>query len=474
MDRKWLVLIITSLGTFMAVLDVTIVNIAFPGIARSFPDTSLSDLSWVLNGYTIVFAATLIPAGGIADLAGHKRIFLLGLAVFTTASALCGLAPSFGFLVAARMLQGLGAAMMIPAALALVLPEFPPDRRATAVALWGISSSVAVASGPPLGGLLVDLAGWQWVFFINVPVGIATIGAAALLLRERRSQGTAALPDLIGALTLAAAIAALALGIVKAEEWGWMGSRTLIALSTSAALMALFLVRSARHPTPVLDISLWRIRSFTVANAAMVLFAMAFFAMLLYSVLYLTQVWHYSGVRAGLAITPGPVMAGIVGVLAGRIADRRGQRVVIVPGTLIFAAGALWLAAALGTSPDLIGAWLPAFTVMGIGVGLTFSALTSAAVAALPVNRSAAGSAVSNTARQIGAVLGVAVLITILGSSDPSDVRNGLASGLRFVAVCAVASGAIACFLGRVRAAAPAAPAIQPAPPAQPLHSAGK
>jgi EmrB/QacA subfamily drug resistance transporter len=474
MDRKWLVLIITSLGTLMAGLDVTIVNIAFPDIARSFPGTSLSDLSWVLNGYTIVFAAALIPAGRIADLAGRKRLFLWGLVTFTTASALSGLAPSLGVLIGARLVQGLGAAMMIPAALGLVLPEFPPSRRATAVALWGVSSSVAVAAGPPLGGVIVDLAGWRWIFFINVPVGVVAIVAAARILIERRAEGTTRMPDLLGAAALAIAIAALALGIVKSDEWGWTSGRVLGSFALAAVLLAFFLTRSARHPAPALDLSLWRVRSFTVANIAMVLFAMAFFAVLLASVLFLTEVWRYSSARAGLAITPGPVVAGIVGVIAGRIADRRGQRVVIVPGTLIFAAGTLWLTAALGTTRDFLGAWLPAFLLMGLGVGLSFAALTSAAVASLPADRSATGSAVSNTARQIGAVLGVAVLITILGTDGSTDLLDRLDGGFRFAALCSVASGVVALFLGRVRATGSEPAKVQPAPAVRPEGALGK
>jgi NTE family protein len=454
MARKWTVLLITSLGVFMAFLDTTIVNIAFNDIAHHFPGTGLGDLSWVLNGYTVLFAASLIPAGRIADLIGRKRVFLTGLIVFTTASALCGVAPSAGLLIAARIVQGIGAAAMIPSALGLVLAEFPGEQRATAIGLWGMAGALAGAAGTPLGGVVVDAAGWRWIFLLNVPVGLAGLALGWSYLVERREPAGARLPDLLGAVMLAAGVGVLALGIVKGADWRWTDARTLGSFAAAALLTVAFVVRSARHPAPVMDLGLWRVRSFSIANIATVAYAMGFFAMFLCAALFLTGVWGYSTIQAGLAVAPGPTLAGVFGVLAGRLTYRFGQRNLIVTGQLLFAAGILWLVLRLETQPDFLGVWLPAYLVSGIGVGLTLPSLSSAAVAALPSTRFATGGAVNNTARQVGAAIGVALLIAIIGTPTPAEALDAFKHGFIFCAACALACSAIGLTLGRVRVAA--------------------
>src|SRR5215211_1370752 len=227
MSRKWTVLAVTSLGVFMAFLDTTIVNIAFTDITRHFPRTSLSDLSWVLNGYTVLFAASLIPAGRLADRYGRKRVFLGGLLVFTVASALCGAAPTPELLITARMVQGVGAAAMFPSALGLVLAEFPPTQRAMAIGLWSMAGALAGAAGTPLGGVVVDAAGWRWIFLINLPVGDLAVVLGWRILGERKDVAGTRMPDLLGEAALAGAVGMLALGIVKGEDWGWGSARVL-------------------------------------------------------------------------------------------------------------------------------------------------------------------------------------------------------------------------------------------------------
>jgi EmrB/QacA subfamily drug resistance transporter len=451
MARKWTVLAVTSLGVFMAFLDTTIVNIAFTDIARHFPRTSLGDLSWVLNGYTVLFAASLIPAGRIADRYGRKRVFLTGLLVFTIASALCGAAPTPELLIAARMVQGVGAAAMIPSALGLVLAEFLPTQRSTAVGLWSMAGALAGAAGTPLGGVVVDLAGWRWIFLINVPIGLLAMQLGRRILVERRDTAVARVPDLLGAAVLAGAVGALALGIVKGEDWGWTSVRVLGSFTAAAVLAAAFVTRSARHPAPVMELGLWRVRSFSVANIATLIYAMGFFAMFLCSALFLTNVWQYSTIKAGLAIAPGPATAGLVGALAGRLADRWGQRVLLVPGQLLFATGVIWLATSVDSTPAFLTLWLPAFVLTGIGVGLSLPSLSSAAVAALPPGRLATGGAVNNTARQVGAVLGVAILIAIVGRPGGAGALEAFRNGFLFCAACALTCSAIALALGRVR-----------------------
>jgi len=460
MSRKWYVLAVTSLGVFMGFLDTTIVNIAFTDIIHAFVHTRISDLSWVLNGYTILFAASLVPAGRIADIVGRKRVFLIGLTVFTGASALCGLAPSPGALIVARGVQGIGAAAMIPSALGLVLAEFPASQRSTAIGLWSVAGALAGAAGTPLGGVIVQLASWRWVFLVNVPIGLLAIVLTWRTLIERREARQARLPDLAGAAMLAVIIGLIALGIVKGQDWGWGSVRTLGAFVLAAGLIVLLVVRSARHPAPILELDLWRVRSFSVANLATLVYAMGFFAMFLGAALFLTSVWHYSSIRAGLAIAPGPSVAAMVGAMAGRIADRRGQRVLIVPGQLLLAASLLWLIVRINGTPTFLGLWLPAWMLAGAGVGLSLPALSSAAVASLPPSRFATGGGINNTARQIGAALGVALLIAIVGRPAPAAALTAFRHGFIFSAVCAVACSAIALGLGRVRVAdAAAAPA---------------
>src|SRR4051812_13861384 len=250
LDRRWQVLLVTAAAMFMAFLDVTIVNVAFPSIREEFPETSLAGLSWVLNAYNIVFAALLVPAGRLADLVGRRRVFFWGLALFLIASAACGLAWSAGALVAARVVQAAGGALLVPTSLGLLLPEFPLERRATATALWGATGAVAAAAGPSLGGVLVAWQGWRAVFFVNLLIGLPALLPARRLLRESREPRTA-FPDALGAVLLAAGVGALALAIVQGPEWGWGSARIVGAFVASAVLLAAFLLRATRHPAPV-------------------------------------------------------------------------------------------------------------------------------------------------------------------------------------------------------------------------------
>jgi EmrB/QacA subfamily drug resistance transporter len=449
--RKWIVLAVTSLGVFMAFLDTTVVNIAFNTIAQHFAGTRLDDLSWVLNGYTVLFAASLIPAGRIADRVGRKRVFMTGLIIFTLASAACGAAPSAGALIAARFVEGIGAAAMIPSALGLVLPEFPDEQRSLAIGLWGVAGALAGAAGTPLGGVVVQLAGWRWIFLLNLPIGALALLLGWRLLSERREQAGTRIPDLIGALLLAAAVGVLALGIVKGAEWGWLSARALGCAVAAIALTAGFIQRSARHPAPIMELGLWRVRSFSVANIATLAYAMGLFALFLCAALFLTTVWRYSTLRAGLAIAPGPTMVGLFGVIAGRLADRRGQRGLIVLGQLLVAVGMFWLVVRLQARPEFLRVWLPGYLVIGMGFGLTLPSLTSAAVAELPADRYATGGAANNTARQIGAALGVALLIAIIGSPSAAGAMRAFQHGFLFCAGCAIATSLIGLALGQVR-----------------------
>ena len=359
MTQRWKVLLVTSVAVFMGFLDVTIVNIAFPDIEASFPGTSLAGLSWILNAYNIVFAALLVPAGRLSDRLGRRRMFFVGVSTFLAASVVCGLAPSVEVLVAARVVQAAGAAILVPTSLALLLPEFPLEQRATATALWGATGGIAAATGPALGGVLVDATSWRWVFFVNLAIGLPALIPARRLLRESREANPGPLTDILGIVLLVAGVGLLSLGIVKGQDWGWGSARVVGSLVASALVLAAFVARSARHPAPVIELGLLRVRSFAVANAGVFLFALGFYAVLLANILFLTSVWDWSVLRAGIAVTPGPLMAALAATLGGRLADRYGQRVVALPGGLLFAAGCLVFATGTGATPHYASEFLP-------------------------------------------------------------------------------------------------------------------
>jgi EmrB/QacA subfamily drug resistance transporter len=462
MQRKWQVLGVTSVAVFMSFLDVTIVNIAFPDIRASFGSTSLAGLSWILTAYNIVFAALLVPGGRLADRTGRRRTFMAGLVLFLAASVAAGLAPTVEVLVVARIVQAAGAAALVPTSLALLLPEFPLSQRATATGIWGATGAIAAAVGPSLGGALVDVAGWRWVFFVNVAIGVPALIPARRLLRESREPNPGPMPDSVGVGLLVAGVALVSLVIVEGRDWGWGGGRVLGALVAGLAFLVLFGVRSSRHPAPVVEPALFRVRSFAVANAGNFAFALGFYAFLLANVLFLTGPWHYSILSAGFALTPGPLMAAVGALSGGRLADRFGQRVVALPGGLLFAIGCLGLAMSTGPTPAYASEVLPWLPMTGLGVGLSFSAWGSAAVAELPPSRFATGGAIIGCLRQIGAVLGIAILVAVLAAATPADPIGPFHDAWRLMAVAGLTAGALALALGRVRARDPEA-ALAPA-----------
>jgi EmrB/QacA subfamily drug resistance transporter len=414
------IFVVTALGAFMASLDLSIVNVAFPALERSFPSDSRAALAWVITGYSIVFGSLLVTAGRSADRIGRKRVFFTGLAVFTVGSALCGLAPSVGLLIAGRLIQGGGAAAMLPASLGLLLSAFPPERRSQVVAMWGGVGALAVATGPSLGALLISAGGWRWAFFVNLPVGALAWLLGRRVLAESKSDEVRARPDYLGVVLVSTALAALVLAISEGPAWGWSSGRVVGVLAAAAVLGGAFLYRCAHHAAPVLDLTLFSARSFTVANAATLLYAMGFFAMLLGNILFLTSVWHYTILRAGLAVTPGPLVVAAVSGPAGRVAARVGFRRVLIAGTACFTGGLVWYATRVGVHPAYVAQWLPATLITGLGIGLTFPVLSAAAVSSLHPERFAVGSAVNQTARQVGGAFGVALLVVILGAPHSS------------------------------------------------------
>ncbi len=441
--RRREVFVVTALGAFMASLDLSIVNVAFPALERTFDHARAASLAWVITGYSVVFGALLVIAGRTADRLGSRRVFYAGLWVFTAGSALCGAAPSLGVLVAGRLVQGVGAAALLPASLALLLEAYPRDERSRVVALWGGVGALAVATGPSLGAALITALSWRAAFYVNVPVALAAALLGRRTLPRVREATAGANPDYPGVALLGVALSALVLAITQGPSWGWGSARVVGALALSVVMLGAFLARSARHPEPVLDLNLFRARAFSAANAATLLYTMGFFAMLLGNILFLTSVWRYSILAAGLAVTPGPLVVALVAGRAGRAATRVGFRPVLVTGLAVFAAGLAWYATRVGAAPDFLGVWLPGTLVVGLGVALTFPVLSAAAVSTLPAARLAVGGAVNQTARQIGGALGVAVLVVLVGGSG--RVATSLANFDHLWWYCAVMA---ACALG--------------------------
>jgi EmrB/QacA subfamily drug resistance transporter len=412
-----LVLVIVCAGVVLASLDLFIVNVALPQMARDLHvrGNGLADLSWVLNAYAIVYASLLVLFGRVAERYPRERGFLLGVAVFVAASAACGAATSVPMLIAFRVVQAAGAALLTPTSLGLILATYPPERRHGAVRAWTAVGGLAAAAGPVVGGLLVA-ASWRWVFLVNVPIGLLALAVGWRRLPHVPGHPVA-VPDALGALLVTAGVGALVLGLVEGAGWGWTDARTVAALAGGIAALAVFAIQVLRHPNPLIERALFRLRPFTGASTVALFFSTAFGAMLLSRVLWAQDVWHWSALATGLAIAPGPLMVPLFSFLiAGRLAARVGPGVVIAAGSTIFAAGAAWWALAMGLAPDYVGQMLGGMILTGIGVGLTLPTLMATGAASLPPSSFATGSAVINMLRQIGLAIGVALLIAILGT----------------------------------------------------------
>ncbi len=471
--RPTLTALIVLTGVFLSSLDLFIVNIAFPSISKTFHGQSLSSLSWVLSAYTIVFAAALVPAGRWADRAGRKRAFLIGLAVFTASSALCALAPSLGFLVAARVLQATGGALMLPTSLGLLLPAFGPERKGAAIGLWSAVGGAAAAFGPPIGGLLVQVS-WRWVFLVNLPFSLLALVFGIRVLREVRDPA-AYKADLLGALLLSVSVATLVAGIVEGSDWGWSSPRILGAFALAIVSGTWLVLRSFRHPHPILEPAVIRHRAVALADISSLAFFGGFGALVLGGVLFLTGVWHESVLRTGFMIAPGPLLAGLTAFPGGLLGARFGHRVVGTLGSLFFAAGGVWWITHVSATPDWAGAYLPGSLLSGFGVGLMLPSLGGAATAPLPPQRFATGSALYAMTRQIGVALGVACLVAILGTSAGPTSVTSFRHAWTFMIACSLLAGAVLQGIGARRTeVADASESAEPAEPPAYTLAVGK
>ena len=452
-------LAIVCAGVVLASLDLFIVNVALPQIAHDFHvrGDAIADLSWVLNAYAIVYAALLVLFGRAAERYPRERGFLLGVAVFVAASAACGAATSVAMLVAFRVVQAAGAALLTPTSLGLILATSPAERRHGAVRTWTAVGGLAAAAGPVVGGLLVA-ASWRWVFLVNVPIGLAALAIGWRRLPDVPGHPVPK-PDELGAALVTGGVAALVLGLVKGAGWGWGDPRTVAALGAGVVALAAFVLHTLHARDPLIDRALFRLRPFTGASAVALFFSAAFGAMLLSRVLWAQDVWHWSALTTGLAIAPGPLMVPLFSfVVAGRLIARFGPGVVIAAGSTIFAAGAAWWALAMGLQPDYVGDMLGGMILTGIGVGLTLPTMMATGASSLPAHSFATGSAVVNMLRQIGLAVGVALLIAILGTpSSPSALLHGYERASWVIAAISFAGGLVGLALLARRAPVPEA-----------------
>jgi len=449
--RRWWTLGAVSLGLFMIMLDNTVVNVALPSIQQSL-GLSLSELEWVVAGYALTFAALMLTGGKLADLLGRRRVFVAGLVVFTLASLACGLAGSAEVLIGARVVQGIGAAMMNPATLSIITATFPPRQRGTAIGIWAGVSALALAIGPLVGGLLSEHVDWSWIFFVNVPVGIVAIAAAYAFIDESRDTSRDQRPDVPGLVTSGVGLFALTYALIEANSHGWGSTRILGAFALAAVSLAAFVLLELRQRRPMLDLTLFRNATFSGANVAMLLVALAMFGVFFYVSLYVQQILGYSPVEAGASFLPATILIAVLAPFVGRVVDRVGSRWLTSSGMVLLALS-LVLFARLGTGSSY---WeiLPGLVVMGVGMALTMTPTTAAAMGSVPRDQAGVGSAVLNSMRQVGGSLGIAITGAIVahvtstslaaGDTQPVAFVHGFQRGLEVAAAIALAGAVVA------------------------------
>jgi EmrB/QacA subfamily drug resistance transporter len=428
--RKWLILWVVALGMFMALLDSTIVNIAIPAIVTDLK-TNISQVSWVLNAYNIGLAVFFLTFGRLADRYGQKLIFVFGIVLFGGFSLACGLAPNIGWLIVFRVGQAVGAAAMVPVSLTILMSAFPRHQHGMATALWGVMGSVAAAVGPTLGGVLVQYASWHWIFYVNVPIAFITLAGTFWLIPEHKRAGEEAGVDLPGIVLSGAAFFALTLGLIQGNDWGWSSWRIVSLLVAAAVLLAGFGLWEAKARSPMLNLRLFRIRSFVSATGAMFFIGTAVGGAIFLIVIYMVNVLGYSELRAALAITPMPAVGLVIGPFLGKLLEKIGPSILAVIGGFLFAISLVLLAQLGGDSTLGDISWR--IVITGAGFAFSMPALTAAGMGSLPDRSRGVGSGVLNTGRQFGFVLGVAILVAIFTYTISGATTSAVAEAKVYV-----------------------------------------
>ena len=455
-NKKWWTLAAVAFGLFMIMLDNTVVNVALPSIGRDLK-ISISELEWVVTGYALVFAALLITGGKLADMFGRRKFFVIGLTIFSLSSLACGLAPSAGFLIGARGVQGIGAALMSPATLSIITATFPPRQRGQAIGIWAGVSAVALAIGPLIGGLIVDNIGWNWIFFVNVPVGALGIVVSQFVIEESRDTSHEQSIDLPGLLTSGLALFSLSYALIEGNRRGWVSAEILGLFAAAAVLLGAFVLLESRRRLPMLDLSLFRIGSFVGANVVALLVSLGMFGVFFFVSIYVQNILGYSPTKAGAMFLPMTGLIIVIAPIAGRLSDRIGGRW-LMGGGMTTLGISLLLYQRVGLHSTF---WtlLPAMILGGIGMAMTMSPMTSVAMGSVPVDKAGVGSGVLNSFRQVGGALGIALMGAILALYLHAPVRSalgrqqyvdGLHAALLVSACIAFAAAIVAVVLVRV------------------------
>jgi EmrB/QacA subfamily drug resistance transporter len=438
LERRWRTLIVVCVAIFMLLLDITIVNVALPDIQKEL-HTSFTDLQWVVDAYALMLATCMLNAGSLGDLLGRKRVFIAGVILFTCASAACGAAQSPLALNLARGAQGIGGAIMFAVSLAILSQEFRGRERGTAFGIWGATIGAAVAIGPLVGGVLTTWAGWRWIFFVNLPIGVACAAGAFRELRESRDEERGGF-DLPGFVTLSAGLFALVLGLLRGNDWGWSSGRVIGLFAAAVAFLVMFLLVEATRDSPMFDVTLFRVPTFTGAQIAAFAISSAMFSQFLYLTLYLQNVLGYSPIQAGVRFLPLSLLSFVSAPIAGRLSVRVPVRY-LIGGGLVLVGAALLLMHGITDSSG----WttlLPGFVLGGIGIGFVNAPLASTAVGVVPPQQAGMGSGINNTFRQVGIATGIAALGAIFQSRVHSELAASLGAARASSLSQAVSTGA--------------------------------
>ena len=461
--RAWIAALVASASTFVFVVDSGLLSIAFPKLAETFSSSDRSTLSWAFTGFSVVMAALMAFAGNLADRVGRKRVYLGGLAVYGVGATLTATAPSVAVLIAARLVQGAGAAFFVTSALALMLVEFPIERRGAALALWGVVGSLGAILAPTVGAEILERWSWRWAFGTLAVLALASVGLGARHLVDSRSDTAAAAPDVPSVVVGALGIALITLAISRGPQWGWSAPRTLGALGVGLALLPVVVHRSRHRPRPLVPPLLLRERNYSLLTLACVVQQVGFFGYFFSFPIILTGVWKWSVLRAGYAMAVSMAVSALVVVFAARFADARGYTAIVVVGAAVTAGAALWWLATFRVTPNVAWALLPGLVLQGAGSSIVGNLTTAAALRRVPVALMGSANSLHQMGRRVGGAIGVALTVALLGvSSDRATLLAGARRAwVMLVAVHVLMAGLVLAAHGRVTVAAPAE--VQPA-----------